>query len=119
MFAAARWVREGKPMPKYLWKVSYTAEGVRGVVKEGGTSRRDTIAAIVSGLGGTIEGFFFAFGEHDVFVIAELPDDTTAAAFSLTVGASGAASVDTVKLLTPEEVDKATKVSVPYRPPGA
>jgi uncharacterized protein with GYD domain len=106
-------------MPKYLLKVSYTSEGVQGVMKEGGTGRRDTIAALASGLGGTIESFYFAFGEDDVIVIAEFPDDKTAAAVSLTVSASGAASVDTVKLLTPEEVDEATKISVPYRPPGA
>jgi uncharacterized protein with GYD domain len=73
MFAAAL-VSEGEAMPKYLWKVSYTVEGVRGVVKEGGTGRRDTVANLVSTLGGTIESFYFAFGEDDVFVIAELPD---------------------------------------------
>lgn len=106
-------------MAKYLWKVSYSAEGVGGVVKEGGSSRRATVEKLVSGLGGTLESFYFAFGEYDAFVIADLPDDKTAAAVSLTVGATGAASLDTVKLLSPEEVDEATKISVSYRPPGA
>jgi uncharacterized protein with GYD domain len=106
-------------MPKYLLKVSYTAEGVRGVVKEGGSGRRDMVANLASGLGGSLESFHFAFGEDDVIVIADIPDDKTAAAISLAVGAAGAASIETVKLLTPEEVDEATKIAVQYRPPGA
>jgi uncharacterized protein with GYD domain len=106
-------------MAKYLWKVSYTQAGVKGVLKEGGSSRRDMVEKLTAGLGGSLEAFYFAFGDEDVYVIADVPDAETAAAVSLTVGAAGAASIETVVLLTPEQVDAATKKSVDYRPPGA
>jgi len=106
-------------MAKYLIQASYTQSGVQGVIKEGGSGRRDAIAKLLADLGGTLEAFYFAFGEDDVYVIADVPDNTTAAAISLTVGAAGAARTKTVVLLTPEEIDRATQQSVAYRPPGA
>lgn len=106
-------------MPKYLLQVSYTAQGAKGLQQEGGTKRRDLIAGLVSGAGGTLETFYFAFGGDDVIVIAELPDDATAAAMSLSVGASGGASVKTTVLLAPEVLDEAAKKAVAYRAPGA
>ncbi len=105
-------------MPKYLFQASYTAEGVRGVLKEGGSSRRDHIAELTRGLGGTLESFYFAFGGTDAFVIAELPDNATAAAVSLAVSAGGAAGVTTHVLIPPEEMDEAARKTVNYRPPG-
>ena len=106
-------------MAKYLLQASYTQSGVQGVIKEGGSGRRDAIGKLLADLGGSLEAFYFAFGENDVYVIADVPDNTTAAAISLTVGAAGAATVKTIVLLTPEEIDRATKQSVAYRPPGA
>jgi uncharacterized protein with GYD domain len=106
-------------MAKFLWKASYTSEGVKGVLKEGGTGRRAAVEKVVEGLGGKVESFYFALGEEDVYVIAELPDNVTATAVSLTVNASGVVSLQTVELLTPEQVDEATKKSVDYRRPGA
>ena len=106
-------------MARYLWQVSYTAEGVKGVLSEGGTSRRSMIQKLVEGLGGRVDMFDFAFGADDVYVIAELPDNVTAAAIGLTVAAAGAASIKTVVLISPEEVDEASKKSVDYRAPGA
>jgi uncharacterized protein with GYD domain len=105
-------------MAKFLWKASYTSDGVKGVLKEGGTGRRTTVEKVVEGLGGKVEAFYFALGEHDVYVIAELPDTVTATAVSLTVNASGVVALQTVELLTPEQVDEASKKSVDYRPPG-
>jgi uncharacterized protein with GYD domain len=106
-------------MAKFLWKASYTTEGVKGVLKDGGTGRRTAVEKVVEGLGGKVESFYFALGEQDVYVIAELPDTVTATAVSLTVNASGAVALQTVELLTPEQVDEATKRSIDYRPPGA
>jgi uncharacterized protein with GYD domain len=106
-------------MAKFLWKASYTSDGVKGVLKEGGTGRRAAVEKVVEGLGGKVDAFYFALGEHDVYVIAELPDTVTATAVSLTVNASGVVALDTVELLTPEQVDEASKKSVEYRPPGA
>jgi len=103
---------------KYLWEVSYTSDGMKGVLKEGGTSRRTMVENLASNMGGTIESFHFAFGENDAYIIAEFPGDVDAAAVAMTVGAAGAATVRTVTLLTPEQIDEATQKTVEYRPPG-
>jgi uncharacterized protein with GYD domain len=105
-------------MPKYLWQASYNSDGVKGVVKEGGTGRRQAIESLVTGAGGTVEAFYFSFGDDDVVVIADLPDEETATAIALTVNSGGLVSIKTTVLLTPDEVDAAAKKSVDYRPPG-
>ena len=105
-------------MPKYMIQASYTGEGTKGVMKEGGTKRRATVAANVKAAGGTVEAFYFAFGEADAFVIVDLPDNASAAALSMAVNASGVVSLKTHVLMTPEEIDQATKKSVQYRAPG-
>ena len=105
-------------MPKYLLKVSYTAEGARGLLKDGGTKRRAAAKALVEGLGGKLEAVYFAFGGTDVYAICDMPDAASAAAGSLAVGASGAASSETVVLLTAEEIDQAVAKSPKYTPPG-
>jgi uncharacterized protein with GYD domain len=105
-------------MPRYMFQASYTRKGMKGVLEEGGTARREMVEKLVANLGGTVETFYFAFGDDDVYIIAEFPDNATAAAVSMTVGASGAVGAKTVVLLTPEEVDAAAKKTVDYRPPG-
>jgi uncharacterized protein with GYD domain len=105
-------------MPKYLIEASYTPQGVEGVRSKGGTSRRDAVADAVRGLGGKLESFYFGFGDHDAYVVADLPDNEAAAAIALSVNAAGGASAKTIVLLTPEQVDEAAKRSVDYRPPG-
>ncbi len=106
-------------MPKFLIEASYTLDGVRGVQTEGGSSRRDAVAKVAESVGGQLESFYFAFGESDAYVVIDLPDNESAAAIALTVNSAGGATVRTVVLLTPEEVDAAAKRSVEYRPPGA
>jgi len=105
-------------MPKYLFQASYTAAGVKGLLKEGGTSRRAAVEQVVNGLGGCLETFYYAFGSDDVVAIVDLPDHATTAAVILTVGASGNVNVRTTVLITPEEIDEASKKVVDYRPPG-
>jgi uncharacterized protein with GYD domain len=105
-------------MAKYLLKASYTTDGVKGVLKDGGSGRRAAVEQTVQGLGGSLESFYFAFGDTDAYVVVDLPDNATATAVSLVVNAAGGAQVTTVPLLTPEEADEATKKSVEYRPPG-
>ena len=106
-------------MARYLWQVSYTAAGVQGVLGEGGTGRRAAVEKLVEGVGGRVESFDFAFGSDDVFVIADIPDNVTAAAIGLTVAAAGAASIKTVVLISPEEIDAAAEKTIEYRAPGA
>jgi len=105
-------------MPKYLFTGSYTAEGARGVLAEGGSGRRAATERLVESLGGTVEAYYFAFGSDDFFLIADLPGNAAAAAGALTAAASGAIRTRTILLLTPEDIDAATKLSPNYRPPG-
>lgn len=106
-------------MPRYLWKANYTLEGLRGVMNEGGTGRRKAIETLATSLGGHLESMYYAFGDTDVYVIGEMPDDEAAAAVSLRVSASGGATVETVKLLDPEQIDEAIDRELEYRAPGA
>jgi len=106
-------------MPKYMVKGSYTNEGLKGLMKDGGTGRRDAVAKAVASLGGTLEAIYFGFGDTDVYVIADMPDATSVSAVALAAGASGAVRVSTCELLTPEDVDMAIAKTVNYRSPGA
>jgi uncharacterized protein with GYD domain len=108
----------GVTMPKYLVEATYTLEGVKGFLKEGGSKRREAVEAAIKSAGGKLEAFYFAFGEPDALAILDLPDNSTAAAASLAFNATGAVRLKTVVLLTPEEMDQANKKSVNYRPPG-
>jgi len=105
-------------MAKFLFEAKYTADGAKGIIKDGGSARKAAIEKAVAALGGRLEAFYFAFGDVDAYVIVDLPDNTTAAAMALAVGQSGLASTKTVVLLTTEETDAATKKSVSYRGPG-
>jgi len=106
-------------MPKFLFEASYTLDGVKGLQSAGGTSRRDAVVQVAESVGGSLECFYFGFGDSDAYVILDLPDNESAAAVALTVNAAGGATTKTVVLLTPEEVDAAAKRSVDYRAPGA
>lgn len=105
-------------MGRYLIEASYTLEGVKGLSKEGGSKRREAATAAIQGLGGKLEAFYYAFGDPDAILIAELPDNASAAAASLAINSSGAVNVRTKVLLTPEEMDAAVKKNVNYRAPG-
>jgi uncharacterized protein with GYD domain len=105
-------------MPKYMVQASYVGEGLKGLLKEGGTKRRETVAQVIESMGGTLESFYYAFGDYDVVGVAEMPDNVSSVAFSMMINASGAIEAKTTVLLTPEEIDRATKKVVDYRPPG-
>src|SRR5712692_5900750 len=105
-------------MAKYLVTASYTSEGAKGLLKEGGSKRRQAAEQAIKSAGGKLEAFYFAFGDRDAFVIVDAPDHATIAAASLAINASGAVETKTVVLLTPEEIDQATKKSVKYTAPG-
>lgn len=106
-------------MPKYLLEVRYTQPGVQALLDKGGTARKTAATALAKSVGGKLEAFYFAFGDVDAYVIADVPDAESAAALALTVSASGAVTVKTVALLTPAEIDAAAEKKVSYRPPGS
>ena len=105
-------------MPKYLIRGSYTVDGIKGVLKEGGTGRRAAVETAVKALGGKLEAFYFTFGAEDVVAIVDSPDNLTAAAFSMGVAATGTVRTTTTVILTPEEIDQAAKKTLSYRAPG-
>ena len=94
-------------MAKYMFKTSYTQSGLKGLLAEGGTGREAALRQTIEGAGGTLEGFYYAFGECDLYLIAELPDEAAATALSLNIAAAGALTVSVTVLLTPETVDEA------------
>ena len=105
-------------MPRYLYQVSYTQDGYKGLLKDGGTKRRQTVKALVESLGGKLELFEFAFGADDAVLVMELPDDVTASAIALAVNAAGGSTGKITVLVSPEDVDRARALRVPYTPPG-
>jgi uncharacterized protein with GYD domain len=106
-------------MPTYLFEVSYSVEGAKGLLQQGGTGRHAVIDKALSALGGSIESFHYALGHEDAYLIANLPDAEAVAALSVNVAAGGGARVTTHELLTPEQVDSALKQTVDYSPPGS
>lgn len=106
-------------MPKFMIKASYTTEGTRGLLKDGGSARRAVVQKLMEAIGGKVEAFYFAYGDADAYLIVDAPDATAALAVSMAVNASGAVRLSTIPLISPEEMDAACKKSVPYRAPGA
>ena len=105
-------------MPKYLGLAKYIGKGNEGLLKEGGSSRKEKVRQSIERLGGTLDALYWAFGEHDVVAIADFPDDASAAAFSLMLNSSGTTSLVITPLMTPEDIDEASKKTPAFRPPG-
>jgi len=105
-------------MSKYLIEASYGSEGVKGVAAKGGTARREAVAQLIDSMGGSLESFYFAFGDADVYAIADLPSDEAATGLALAINQSAATRIKTVVLLTPEQVDAAAKMVPDYKAPG-
>ena len=106
-------------MGHYLFRASYSQEGLQGLLKEGAKSRVKALTMAVEAVGGKLEAMYWSFGDEDVILLADLPDNTAAAALSTRVAATGTAAVSTTVLLSAAEVDKARKLKSAYRPPGA
>ena len=106
-------------MAKFLIQGTYTAEGTKGLIKEGGSGRKAAVQKAVEGLGGKLDSIYYTFGAADVIVICDMPDTLSGLALSLAVNASGAVRISTTPILSVEEVDAACKKTVSYRPAGA
>ena len=106
-------------MAKYLIEASYTADGAKGLLKDGGSARREAATQLIETLGGKVEAFYFSFGSSDAYVIVDMPDNVSVTAASLAVNSSGAVTAKVVVLMTPEEVDEACSKSPAYQAPGS
>ena len=105
-------------MPKYLVQGNYVGDGIKGLLKEGGSGRRAAVEQLARSMGGTVESLYYAFGESDVYLIVDMPDNASMAAVALLVNASGAVTIKTTVLMTPEELDEAVQKTPDYRSPG-
>ncbi len=105
-------------MATYMVQFSYTEQGAKGLLKEGGSKRREATEQLIKSLGGKLVAYYFTFGEYDGFAIVEGVDNIDVTAANLIVGASGAVRTKTTVLISPDEVDKATRKSGNYRAPG-
>ena len=105
-------------MPKYLFHANYIGEGIKGLLKDGGSKRRAVVEKLFKSLGGRLEAFYYAFGDTDLYIIVEFPNHTAAAACVLNVTATGTVTVKTTVLLTPEEIDAAGKLTPTFSAPG-
>ena len=106
-------------MTRFLIQATYTADGSKGLIKDGGSGRKAAVEKAVAGVGGRLESFYYALGATDAFVVVDVPDAVTAVAISLAVNATGAVRTSLTQLLTVDEMDAACKKTVAYRAPGA
>ena len=106
-------------MAKYLIEVDYTAAGAKGIHEDGGSKRKAVVEKMLKKLGGKLESFYFCFGIRDAIVIADLPDNVTAAGISIAISGTGMMAFKTTVLLTCAEIDEAVKKDILYRAPGA
>lgn len=106
-------------MPKYLVQASYSAEGTKGLLAEGGTGRRQAVEQVLRSCGGTLEWMYFAFGDDDLYLVLDMPDAVSMAATSMKVRATGAITSRAVPLLSVEDIDAAARKRVDFRAPGA
>ena len=93
-------------MPKYLLAATLTQGGVQGVLKEGGTGRRAAVQKTAESVGGTVEAFYFAFGENDVYVIIDVPNPAAAAAVSMRIRVSTPESTRVEQTSSPDTLGR-------------
>jgi uncharacterized protein with GYD domain len=105
-------------LAKFLVRAAYTAQGMSGLGKEGGTARAEVVRSLVENSGGRLEVLYFAFGEYDLYLVADLPDNVTAAALGIAVRSAGGVDAHVVALITPEEIDAAAQLPIMYQAPG-
>jgi len=105
-------------MQKYLFYGSYTPDGYKGLLSEGGSVRIGVAKQALQSVGGSLEAFYYSNGEQDFYIIVNLPDNVSSTAITLAGNASGTFGIRAVPLLTPEEMDEAVKMRVDFRPPG-
>jgi uncharacterized protein with GYD domain len=104
-------------MPKYLVQGSYTDQGLKGLMKVGGSKRRAMVEQLAKEMGGKLEAFYFTFGSDDFVIVLDLPSNIDMAATSIVAQASGTVKSRVTVLMTPEDVDQAVQRKVDFRPP--
>ena len=104
-------------MSKYLIQGNYVGDGVAGLRADGGAKRLAAATAAVESVGATIDCFYYAFGDTDLYGIVDAPDEQTAFDASLLINASGAVSVTLTPLFDPSVIGGGASGGS-YTPPG-
>ncbi|SCL59696.1 GYD domain-containing protein [Micromonospora chersina] len=105
-------------MPAFLLRSIYTVDGISGLTRDGGSKRAEVVRKMVEEAGGRMLSMHFAFADDDTYVLCDLPDHRTAAALAMRIGAAGGLRSRVTPLLTPAEVDEATRTPTDYSAPG-
>ena len=105
-------------MAKYLLRGNYAGDGIKGLMSDGGSKRRQAATAAIESVGGSLDCMYYAFGDTDIFAICDFPDEASAVATSLLINSTGAVKLSLTPLMTPEDVDAATTKKPSYSPPG-
>ena len=105
-------------MTKYFFQANYVGDGIRGLMQEGGSKRRDAVVKALESVGGSLECIYYAFGETDVLGVLDIPDQSSAVALSLMINSSGAVDLRLTPLMSPEDIDAAASKTPSYRAPG-
>jgi len=105
-------------MSKYLFEANYVGDGIKGLMREGGTKRRDAVVEALKSVDGSLESFYYAFGETDVVGVFDIPDQANAVALSLMINSTGAVNLHMKPLMSAEDLDAAAKKTPSYRAPG-
>ncbi|MFE9566695.1 GYD domain-containing protein [Streptomyces sp. NPDC006487] len=106
-------------MSKYLIHVTYTGEGLKGLIAEGGSGRERAVEETLASVGGTLDWMYFALGHEDLYCVVDVPDQTDMAAVAMAARSSGAVQSWAVPLLSVSEMDEAARKTVSFRGPGA
>src|SRR5947209_13006824 len=106
-------------MPRYLLKIKYSVDGIGGVRKDGGTARAAVARKLMESVGCRLETFDFVFGDVDAYAVVEAPSNAAVAGAATIVGAAGGASIETVVLMPPAEMDEAARGQAAYTKPGS
>lgn len=105
-------------MAKYLVQATYSAEGFKGVAKDKASGRKAALEKALASVGAKLDAIYYSFGDYDVALIVDAPDNATVAAVGMAACSTGLARTRTTPLLTVEEADQAIKKGIKYSGPG-
>ena len=99
-------------MSKFMYSGNYTKRGIKGLLKDGGTARKEETVRLVESLGGKVEAYYWCYGRTDFITIMDFPDHTTVTGMALNIAASGTFTGNLTPLISVEEMDEMVKVSI-------
>ena len=97
-------MKGGDRMATYIILVSYTQKGIENIKES--PARLDTVKKVFQAMGAELKEFYLTMGQYDSVVVAEGPDDETAAKLSLAIGSTGAVRTETLRAFTEDEYRK-------------